>query len=255
MTSRSASVSTKPSRLRKPLDPLVVASIQEVLKDLGVATTEWDAVIVGDGSGTGWEHSCGWASVLIDHYSSYRVEFYGGWNKGTSHIAEIMPYLEALTWYVAGPGSIKTGTSNTKHIHLITDNANVANCGNRQAERGTYPWLWAPFLHIERMGYILKWHWVARNRLALNKLADYISGLCRVEVGRLRNRIETDLGANMEELLYDYNPTEDHDAKVCGDSVAIDRDRGTDGLSTDGGAESRSSDHRSPRDDPSKGLR
>lgn len=195
---------------------MTAASIQEVLKDLGVATNDWDAVIVGDGSGTGWEHSCGWAAVLIDHYGGYRMEFYGGWNKGTSHIAEIMPYLEALTWYIAGPGSSKSGRP--VKIHLITDNTNVANCGNRDCDRSTYPWLWSPFVHIERMGYILKWHWVARNRLALNKMADYVSGLCRVEIGKLRTRIETDLGANMEELLYDYNPTEglnDHILSGC----------------------------------------
>lgn len=179
-------------------------SLQGLLHELGIR--DWDAVIIGDGSGTGWEESCGWAATLVSHYQQYRVEFYGGWNKGTSHIAEIMPYLEALTWYVAGPGQVKEGQP--CRIHLITDNANVANAGNRSAERGTYPWLWAPFVHIEHMGYILKWHWVPRDKIALNKLADYISSLCRVEVGKIKQIVENKLGANMEELLYDYNPSE-----------------------------------------------
>lgn len=189
-----------------------MATLQEVLQDLGVGNSDWDAVIVGDGSGTGWENSCGWSSVLVDHYGAYRVGFWGGWNKGTSHIAEIMPYIEALTWYVAGPGRSKNGKP--VKIHLITDNANVANCGNRVNDRGVYPWLWASFVHIERMGYILKWHWVARNRLALNRFADYVSGLSRIEIAKWEKQVETALGSTMEELLYNYNPTEGLDAIV-----------------------------------------
>lgn len=217
MASKNDSSNTKIPRLRKPLDVLATASIQEVLKELGVAIDGWDAVIVGDGSGTGWEHSCGWSSVLLDHYGSYRVEFYGGWNKGTSHIAEIMPYLEALTWYVAGPGCAKNGKP--VKIHLITDNYNVANCGNRVCDRATYPWLWAPFVHIERMGYILQWHWVARDRLALNKFDDFVAGFARVEIEKWKPVIEQALGSSMEEVIYEYNPTEGLDAHISGENV------------------------------------
>jgi ribonuclease HI len=202
MSSRKDSASTKG---KKQLDPLTTATIQQVLCELKVQPDDWDAVIIGDGSGEGRETSCGWASVLIDHYGGYRVEFYGGRNKGTSYQAEIQPYLDALTWYVSGPGKAQRKPT---RVHLITDNATVANCGNRVTDRSTYAWLWASFTHIERMDYILKWHWIKRDRLALNRLCDYVSGMGRLEMARLRSRIESDLNSTVEELLYDYNPSD-----------------------------------------------
>ena len=36
---------------------------------------QWDALIVGDGSGTGWKQGAGWAAVLIDHTSFARKLF------------------------------------------------------------------------------------------------------------------------------------------------------------------------------------
>ncbi|NIN63572.1 MAG: hypothetical protein GTO63_02410, partial [Anaerolineae bacterium] len=91
-------------------------------------------------------------------------------------------------------------------------------CGNRRCERGAYPWLWEPFVYIENMGYLLKWHWMERDRMALNRLADFISRLCRVRTEELKPEIEDKLGAPMEELVYDFNPTEDFDALIQGEA-------------------------------------
>lgn len=197
---------------RKPLNPLTLAALDDVLKDIGIE--HYDAIVVGDGSGTDWKRGCGWSSVLVDHYGSYRVHFFGAWNLGTSHIAEILPYIQALTWYAAGPGRarkadlIKDGDPKAAiKIHIISDNANIVNCGNRVCERGTYAWLWDVFTSIEREGFVLKWHWLERNLLALNRLTDYCAGFCRTWADGAMKEMEEGLGKSMEELVYEFNPT------------------------------------------------
>jgi hypothetical protein len=45
---------------------------------------DWDVLIIGDGSGTGWSEPCGWASVLHERYSNMRQLFTGAMNHGTN---------------------------------------------------------------------------------------------------------------------------------------------------------------------------
>ena len=59
------------------VDPLAFAPLQTVLDHLGVKETDWDVVIIGDGSGSDWQSPCGWASVLIDKETRNRKVFYG----------------------------------------------------------------------------------------------------------------------------------------------------------------------------------
>lgn len=196
---------------------------------------EWDALIVGDGSGTGWEGGCGWAAILCDHYGSYRKLFYGGWSSGTSYIGELMPYIEALTWYASGPGkgsSHSLGMNENMQsrrpiqVHIVTDNANVANQGNRRCDRGAYPWLWDALVGIERQGFVLHWHWLERERLALNRLADMVSVASRVAMESLPKLIEERHSLAVETMLYEFNP---EDPNACIPSTAPQEEAGKDG--------------------------
>lgn len=151
------------------------------------------------------------------------MPFWGGWSTGTSQIAELLPYIQALTWYAAGPGKInhkesaRSGNPNPScHVHIITDNANMANAGNRVNQRSTYSWLWESITALERMGYVLKWHWVARDRIALNKFVDHLSREARLSMEKVQADVEKKLGMPIDSLLYELNPTEKENAgEIC----------------------------------------
>ena len=167
--------------------------------------------MVGDGSGTDWKNACGFSAVLIDHYGNYRSSFHGSLNTGTNQLAELMPYLHAMTWYASGPGkarledrlaswrpsSDRTSQPGVK-IHIITDNKNLANQGNYLAARKAYSWIWKSFDELTAMGYQFKWHWLPRMKLGLNRLVDFMSGRCRLEMEKI------ELPPDMS--IYDFNP-------------------------------------------------
>lgn len=191
--------------------------MSQLLSELKIGPNDWDALIVGDGSGTGWEKAAGWGAVLIDHYGSYRKIFHGAWSNGTSHIAELSPYIEVLSWYAAGPGKLcrgdakKDGDPNAvARVHIVCDNSNIVNQGNRSCERNVYPWLWDAISGIERQGFLLKWHWIGRSRLALNRLVDLLSRVARVQSEAVldvcNETLLSETGQVLDDLLYEFNP-------------------------------------------------
>ena len=113
-----------------------LASLADLLAHLKIA--EWDALIVGDGSGTGWKMGAGWAAVLIDKYSGARKLFYGAMNTGTVTLGELFPYLHALSWYTGrdGPGRHRRrelqAVNRQMKIHIVTDSQIIATCGNNR---------------------------------------------------------------------------------------------------------------------------
>jgi ribonuclease HI len=183
--------------------------LQAALDELGVGT-EWDAAIVGDGSGTGWDRCCGWAATLVDHYTGFQMPSFGGWSHGTSYLAELQPYLGALSWYASGPGRAYVGARRDDgsfgrvcRVHVLCDNSAAVNCGNRACDRSTYGWFWRAFDEFEERGYVLEWHHVPRQKLGLNRLADQVAGIVRVRMEQLTADLETILGQPLGNLAAD----------------------------------------------------
>lgn len=167
----------------KPVDPLALAPLQTVLDQLGVTKNDWDAVIVGDGSGSSWDASCGWASILIDRNSKHRHIFYGAMSCGTVHLSELLPYLQALLWYDdALKNWLSVSNKVPLRIHIITDSKITADAGNKVIKTNTNKELWASFDALALKGYQIKWHWMGRNGTELNILADQMSKLCRTTI-------------------------------------------------------------------------
>lgn len=205
---------------KKPFHPLTLAPLHQVLSELGIGNDDWDALLVGDGSGTDWKNACGFSAVLIDHYGNWRAPFHGSLNTGTNQLAELLPYLHAMTWYASGPGKarledrlatwkpspnygVKSTHDSTERspgvkIHIITDNKNLASQGNYLAARKAYSWIWKSFDELTAMGYQFTWHWLPRMNLGLNRLVDFMSGRCRLEMEKI------ELPPDMS--LYDFNP-------------------------------------------------
>lgn len=144
--------------------------------------TDWDIVIVGDGSGSGWTDCCGWASVLIERLTQGRRTFYGGMNVGSINLAELMPYLHAITWFDAKFGKDRFQRKPTLSVHILTDSEVTVNNGQKMM-RGQIPKaqsaLWMAMQQFFRQGYMFHFHWIPRESCGLNWLADSLAGNTR----------------------------------------------------------------------------
>jgi len=163
-----------------------LASLSKLRKKLGI--TNWDVMVVGDGSGSGWQLGAGWAAVLVDKYSGCRKLFYGAMNTGTVTLGELFPYLHALSWYTAkdGPGRtrLKDAKSASKKVgvHLVTDSQAVATAGNNPNSRHAHRELWTAFDEYQRRGFAIQFHHVARELVDLNILVDAIARQARLSL-------------------------------------------------------------------------
>jgi ribonuclease HI len=186
---------------------LITAPLSDVLRTVGIGPTDWDVLLVGDGSGSGWGSACGWAVVLEDRFSGLRKFFNGGVNAGTNYLAELFPYLHAMCWYSVGPGKMHHAQS--KHngavhralrVHIITDAEILVNQGNRNCGRGAGAALWEAMDSFEKRDeYRFFWHWMARDRLGLNILTDHLSRESRLAMNQIKLPTNTN--------VYDFNPS------------------------------------------------
>ncbi len=170
---------------------------------------DWDLLLVGDGSGVGWSHPIGCATVLIDRATGERKMFAMGMNAGTITVAEMMPYAYALLWYTSeqGPGKHRTtsvaGAGMPFQVHIITDSKHVADAGNHRQQRTSHRPIWAMFDKFASMGYQLRFHHVKRSRVDLNVWADLAAGFARqrmlefdsdvMSAWQIRNNLPSDI--------------------------------------------------------------
>ncbi len=182
------------------------STIQEIMTGINVKDDEWDLLLAGDGSGQGWDFGCGWGCVLVDHKTFDRKLFYGAMNVGTIGIAELFPYIHAMTWYsrLLGKKRLKElqeirKSSQTLKVHIITDSEITAKQGNGVAKRETNAEFWASIDYFNRFGYSFKWHWLERDTIGLNALTDHISREARIS-------LHGDLPEGS--TIYDFSPSE-----------------------------------------------
>lgn len=205
-------------------EPSLTASAAALLQSFGVRPDAWDALVVGDGSGQTWNSAIGWCAVLVDQRLGVRKTLQGGMNFGTSYLAEILPYVHALSWYAEGPGRAllhdrKTlgGSRPYVDVHLLTDNEAVARVGaGTYAAEGRGFYYWSLLDAFVRRGYRLHWHWMKRSSTGLNKLCDHLAGKSRLAMNHVA-AVEPDDGLT----AYHFNPdtpkeTTDH-APVAAD--------------------------------------
>jgi ribonuclease HI len=159
--------------------------LQTVLTTLRIQ--QWDVIIAGDGSGTGWNDACGWAHIVIDRVSRDRKLLVGGCEGGSINMAEMMPILHGLTWYHQAHGKSLLHSMGRLVVHVITDSEVTAHHGAIAADltqplAKVNPLFWSGVREFCRMGYELHFHWLPRCTTGLNQCADLIASLGRKAV-------------------------------------------------------------------------
>src|SRR5690606_3956202 len=108
------------SRLRQRIDVRPPAGLlTDILQKINA--TNCDMLIVGDGSGPGWQHASGWAATVVCMRHHARRFFYGAMNCGSGNMAELMPYIQTLTWYDTHYGRELLKTLGYLNVHILTD--------------------------------------------------------------------------------------------------------------------------------------
>jgi ribonuclease HI len=145
--------------------------------------TNWDFLIVGDGSGSDSNNSAGWASISIERETGQRLVRYGSVSHGTVNFAEAMAYLQPLTW-IANREADRRSKSKLRrrlmNIHILTDSQYCQETGDgKKHEVNKNAGLWACIDGFVRQGFAIHWHKIGRETIELNRFADRLSKMAR----------------------------------------------------------------------------
>jgi ribonuclease HI len=176
---------------------------------------EWDYLVFPDGSGSNFNHACGWASVTIDKTTGSRIVRCGGTDSGTVNFAELMAALHPLTCIDSHEdkvGETRPGGRRLEvHVHIITDSQYCQVTGQK-SDRAVHKnvGLWAAIDQFPRKGVILHWHHIPREDCALNSYVDRLSKLMkdRYKTFNGQEAVAQEIAGKTGTLksVYDHNP-------------------------------------------------
>jgi hypothetical protein len=188
-------------------------TLERLLKRLKIKDRDWDLVLVGDGSGSNWKIGAGWACVSIErlHEEEPRVWF-GAMNRGTVNLAEMLAYVQPLTWYAAKVDhEIHVSHHRdklTRNVHIITDSDYCRDVGTTGGEliRANGP-IWQIFKIFSRYGIFLHWHWRPREDVALNVYVDALSKAARLTLDQHDPQKAVEQSSDgQQRSVTEYNP-------------------------------------------------
>ncbi len=161
------------------------------------AITNWDLILIGDGSGSSAVHPCGWSVVIIDRRTGVRTLLVGGQNMGSITLAEALPYLLALQHFDSNiRGTIHAadpGERQELFVHILTDSQHTARAGQGKHSRDKYGAIWAGLDHFGKLGYYLNWHWFESGRenpFLLHSFTDEMASVGRSRMMDIEQSIE-----------------------------------------------------------------
>lgn len=172
---KSASSSKTTSKGLKPVEtPRHPKEFRNLLRLYDV--TDWDYVIVGDGSGSTWKRAAGWGALVFDRQQPGHDVFVGNVNRGTNNFAELMPYVQTLL-YLADCEDRRHRAGQPRRfakVVIFTDSSYCAG-GDKTTLKGTHIALWAGIHAMKRAGLVLTWKLVPRATDDFNRLCDVLS--------------------------------------------------------------------------------
>lgn len=191
---------------KQKLNKQTITTLQEVLKYFNLTDSDWDILLVGDGSAGSIQHGAGWASVFIDKLSGFRKLFYGGDNSNLLGFSEFWPYIQALTWFISENGPYKTrkrllGKNKILKVCILSDSLYTVQVGNGLIRPRKYVEYWRLFKSFTSYGMDLNFYFVPRNVIELHALADTISKRARKSILAVKAEIVTNWIENEPEVL------------------------------------------------------
>lgn len=153
-------------------------TLEDLLRLLKISPNGWDYLVVSDGSGVGWDMGCGWASTLVSREPQQRLPFNGGMHPGTVSLGEIMGFMQPLM-YLASKSS---DGPQFQRIHVVSDSQYVVQIGNALRTPKSHAPLWRQLASFRALGMQLQFHWIPRDSVPLNKIADLVAGVSRKAV-------------------------------------------------------------------------
>jgi ribonuclease HI len=184
--------------------PAANRPLRDLLAEIG--DPEWDALVVADGSGSGWSIGAGWATAVCLP-NGRRALLKGAACAGTTNLAELMGPLWALLWYDANHGRAVRKRGRLPHVHVLSDSEVTVRTGRGEYEaRGALKHLWCAVRSVTRDGLRVSWHWTPRDTTALNALCDHASRQARLAVQALT--VPALLG-DPSMTVYEFNPASD----------------------------------------------
>jgi ribonuclease HI len=138
----------------------------------------YDLLLIGDGSGTTLDKTCGYSCFVYDPQTNDQRLVYGGSNYGTNNFAELMAYILALTedtYYLR---------SYPRRVEILTDSEITCKGINKEYSRSANKILWSFFEHFENLGYAIHANWTPRNENPISALMDKIAGKARNQLDK-----------------------------------------------------------------------
>ena len=182
--------------------------LPDLLERFGIE--HWDWLLIGDGSGLKHTNTAGWGCVAVHRRTFRRYAFWGVMNCGTVNFAEIMAYLQPLSFIAAEEAAARPKGQHQaiRDVHIITDSQYCAQQGQRNVGAAKCnASLWQVFSAYERNGLALHWHHAPRTDVALNLYADALSKAAR-QLAVVHDAVRQVDRRDGDEILnaYHYNP-------------------------------------------------
>lgn len=179
-------------RRKKEAQLAKVETVEELLEHLGVQ--ECDYLIGGDGSGTTDERACGWGSLMLEMYTDTCTPHYGGLDRGTNILAEIMAYVRPLVSLYERPSKeLCRSSSGRCNVHVVTDCEYVAQVGNGDHIPKKHGLYWEMIWSLKRKLILVTFHHVYKDLLPMNRFSHLIGNRIRrrMEVGHVDEVLAT----------------------------------------------------------------
>lgn len=159
----------------KILKPAVsyIRGMEELAEQLAVR--DFDLMLAGDASGNTADRPCGFACVAYDRRAGMSIVHRGGFNHGTVNMAELMPYVHALWFFVSTNKKFDVPC----RVLIVSDSEVTVRQGTRQYVRNGNACFWAAIDWFEKIGFQFEWRHVYRNTNPMNAHCDEIAGQVR----------------------------------------------------------------------------
>lgn len=184
----------------KKLNPKELVTLEDLLEYYDISTNSWDYLIIGDGSGTTWQHEMGWGSALIARSDRSRKSFCGGMSNGTNNMAELMQVLHPLM-FLANNTNFDDKPEGLI-VHVVSDSEYVVNGLKQQnpiwvSQLKLNRELWMAIHMARRRGIEIIGHHIPRNSTGLSTLGHNLANKARIsQIGLLASVAEEVQAAN-----------------------------------------------------------